>query len=312
MQLQRESGFSRAHDARQFSADWRTYFASSAYAHRWMLQLIGRWTEVLFPGFVALAGGVGGWICGWRARGRLREISILYGGLAAAAFWASLGPDAGMYRVLNALLPAFSFMRAPSRFGMLVAFSLSVLTGVAIAALLSRIQRAAPGQASSDARSFSVSRSSVVAVLIGAVVVLELFTALSFSRVPPVNPAYRLLTRLPRGPVIELPFYSWRFASARTEYVLNSTVHWMPLVNGYSSYTPPDFMEKTPILGGFPSREAFEILEADRVKYALFHMDRFSPDARADLVSRLEAFDRHLRRLYADQQVWLYEIVEFP
>jgi hypothetical protein len=112
--------------------------------------------------------------------------------------------------------------------------------------------------------------------------------------------------------VIELPFYSWRFASARTEYVLNSTVHWMPLVNGYSSYTPPDFMEKTPILGGFPSREAFEILEADRVKYALFHMDRFSPDARADLVSRLEAFDRHLRRLYADQQVWLYEIVEFP
>ena len=25
-------------------------------------------------------------------------------------------------------------------------------------------------------------------------------------------------------------------------YMLNSTAHWMPLVNGYSDYIPPDFV----------------------------------------------------------------------
>jgi hypothetical protein len=342
MRLQRETGFARAHDARQFSADWRTYFASSAYAHAWMLRIIGRWNEVLFPGFVALVGGVAGFLAGWRGRStdavvasaqwrassgqrsdrrapipaapqRLREVSILYGGLAVLAYWASLGPDAGLYRVLNLTLPAFSFMRAPSRFGLIVSFALSVLAGVAISALLARLARPAPNEPAADARTFwHLSRPAFVSLLIALVAVLELKAPLSFSQVPPVNPAYRMLAGLPRGPVIELPFYSWRFAAARTEYVLNSTVHWMPLVNGYSSYTPREFMENTPALGGFPSLEAFRILERDRVRYAVFHVDRFSPDAREDLIKRLATFDRYLRRLYADESVWLHEIVEFP
>src|SRR5690606_11688373 len=52
MRLQRATGFARPLDeARQWSADWRSYLASSAYAHRWLLPLIGSWREVLFPGF---------------------------------------------------------------------------------------------------------------------------------------------------------------------------------------------------------------------------------------------------------------------
>jgi hypothetical protein len=94
--------------------------------------------------------------------------------------------------------------------------------------------------------------------------------------------------------------------------MLNSTAHWMPLVNGYSSHIPREFLEKTPALGGFPSLEAFKILERDRVRYAVFHMNQFSPDAREALVARLRAFDRYLARRYADDRIRLYEIVEFP
>jgi hypothetical protein len=135
---------------------------------------------------------------------------------------------------------------------------------------------------------------------------------LSFSPVPPVETAYRVLATLPRGPVLEMPFYSNRFASARTQYMLNSTAHWMPLVNGYSSHTPQDFLEKTPVLGGFPSAESFELLERDRVRYVVFHIDQFSPEVREGLVARLGTFDRHLARRYADERIWLYEIVEYP
>jgi len=205
-------------------------------------------------------------------------------------------------------------LHAPSRFGVIVAFALSVLAGVSISALLARFGGPARGGTVADVRSApSVSRkSALAAIIVAAAAVVELKVPLSFSPVPPVEPAYRVLATLPRGPVIEMPFYSRRFTSARTQYMLSSTAHWMPLVNGYSSHTPQDFLDKTEALGGFPTLEAFKVLERDRVRYAVFHMNLFTPDARDDVLARLRAFDRHLLRHYADDRVWLYEIVEFP
>src|ERR1700688_3041591 len=47
----RATGFSRSVEtAGSFSADWRAYFASSAYAHAWVLNFLHTWREVLFPG----------------------------------------------------------------------------------------------------------------------------------------------------------------------------------------------------------------------------------------------------------------------
>jgi hypothetical protein len=112
--------------------------------------------------------------------------------------------------------------------------------------------------------------------------------------------------------VIEIPFYSNRFASERTKYVLASTAHWMPLVNGYSSHTPRDFLENVQALSEFPSLDAFRILERSRVRYAVFHMNVLDPAARQEVQTRLQAFDRYLERRYADDRIWLYEVVGFP
>ncbi|MBI2220333.1 MAG: hypothetical protein HYU53_03905 [Acidobacteria bacterium] len=303
LRLRSETGFSRPlEDSRLWSATWRTYLASSAYAHAWMLPIIRQWNEVLFPGFVASVAGAAGLAFGWRAGGRLRETAVLYGGLAALAFWASFGPDAGFYRGLHAIVPGFGFLHAPSRFGVVVVFALSVMAGVSISALLARLGRSR----------FAARAARLAAGVLVAAAALELKTPLAFPPVPPVEPAYGVLATLPRGPVIEIPFYSNRFAAARTEYLLNSTAHWMPLVNGYSSHTPRDFIEHTNALAGFPSLEAFTLLERDRVRYAVFHLNRIGPDAREDVLARLRAFDRYLARRYADDRIWLYEILEFP
>ena len=279
-----------------------------------MLPIIGRWKEVLFPGFVAVVSGAAGFGVGWLARGRLREVSILYGGLAALAFWASLGPDAGLYRVLYSGVPAFSLLHAPSRFGVVAGFALSVLAGVSISALLARLE--STGRAGTVANSSSTPwvrrRAALAAITVMAAAVMELKVPLSFPAVPPIETAYRVLATLPRGPVIEMPVYSTRFAFARTQYMLSSTAHWMPLVNAYSSHIPQDFLDKTEALGGFPSLEAFTVLAHDHVRYAVFHMNLFTPDARDDIVARLREFDRYLLRRYADDRVWLYEIVAFP
>jgi hypothetical protein len=294
--LQRETGFTRSlESARQFSADWRTYFASSARAHAWMLRLIVRWGEPLFPGFVALGFGVAGAGIGWFARGRLREVSVLYGSLAALALWGSLGPSAGLYRVLYAAVPIFSLLHAPSRFGLVVSLALSVLAGIGLSALFAR-----------------VGRPALAAGLLAAATAVELATPLRFARVPPVEPAYRVLAALPRGAVIEMPVYSGRFAFERTRYMLSSTAHWMPLVDAYSDYIPVDFLEHANVLGQFPTREAFELLERDDVRYAVFHLDKYSPDNLPQLLSRLNAFSPYLRQLYADDQTRLYGIIGFP
>ena len=85
----------------------------------------------------------------------------------------------------------------------------------------------------------------------------------------------------------------------------------MPLVNGFSSHIPRDVVENTPTLGGFPSR-GFKILRRDRVRYAVF-----TPYAWIRIRSRITGCeaakcDPYLRRRYADDRVWLYEIVGFP
>jgi hypothetical protein len=315
LRLERTNGFTRAIDASQFSADWRAYLASSAYAHSWMLPRIGHWNEVLFPGLVALVAGVAGLRTAWVRRGRLREIAILYGGLLVLALWASFGPAAGLYRVLNATFPAFSLMRAPSRFGVLVAFSLSVLAGVSIVALLGRLER--PGDRATDRAADRAASNRhrtplFAAAALAAVAVLELEVPLAFSPVPPTEPAYRVLATLRRGAIIELPFYSTRFASERTRYMLNSTAHWMPLVNAFSSYIPPDLFAKTDSLSQFPTADALKMLEGDGVRYAVVHLNLFSPEARDDVIARIDEFQEYLARRYADDHVRIYEIVGAP
>jgi hypothetical protein len=132
-------------------------------------------------------------------------------------------------------------------------------------------------------------------------------------QVPPVEPVYRTLATLPRGPVIEMPFfYPAVGLFQHTKYMLASTAHWMPMVNGYSDYIPPDFYEHVMLLAPFPSRDAFKILEPNAVRYAVFHMYGYNTENRNDVLTRLKEFEPYLRPLYADETTRLYEIVGFP
>lgn len=293
--LQRTTGFKRTiADAANYAANWSAYLASSAYAHAWWLRWLPRWTEVNFPGVVATIFGLAG--CAAARTPREREVVLVYGSLAVLACWASFGPSAGLYTVLYTLVPPFSWMRVPGRFGVMVTFALAVLAGVALARLLARTRRA-----------------TIVATAIAAMAVGELLVDLRLRDVPPVSPAYRALAALPRGPVIELPFYYPEVGLFQhAKYMLASTSHWMPLVNGYSDYIPPDFRDHVLTLAPFPSRDAFKILEPNFVRYAVFHMNGYNTENRNDVLTRLKEFERYLRPLYVDDALRLYEIVGFP
>lgn len=302
-----EQGFRRTiEDSIRYSANAQSYLASPAHAHTWMLGVTSgwtRWVDALFPGFLAIALGIAGLVAAWRApgddgaAGRTRETAGLYGSLGALAFWASFGPAAGLYAVLFRL-PLFSFLRAPARLGLIVAFALAVLAAVAIA----RVVRRWPAR-----------RGHMLAGGLAFAALVELnVLPFPWERAQPIPPVYAHLAGMPRGPVAEFPFYGGRVAyHLHTQYMLFSTAHWMPLVNGYSDHIPADFRAAATVLDSFPSRDTFGVLRRLRVRYIAIHWDMFGP--RADEVrQRLQPFTPYLRAIGADSTMSLYEIVEFP
>jgi hypothetical protein len=296
LSLQRDLGFSRTlDDARRFSARWIGYLASSSYAHAWMLRFLPPWgSEVIFPGFFVTTLGIAGAWLGRRTR--RGELTLIYGGFVVLALWSSFGPAAGLYTVLYRAVPVFNLLRVPGRFGLIVVFGLAVLAGLAVSSLLSRSRH-----------------PNLVAAILCLATAGELFVGLDVQEAPPVAPVYRMLATLPPRPVIEMPFYYPQVGVYQhTKYMLASTSHWMPLVNGYSDYMPPDFFENVMVLATFPSHDALKILEPNGVRYAVLHMYGYNTENRNDVVKRLAEFEAYLRPLYIDDTTRLYQIVGFP
>ena len=294
--LRYRTGFVRPlAESLRYSANWQAYIASGALGHQWMLPLVSHFKEALFPGFVVTAIGVGGVLAAWRWAGRPREPMVLYGALAALALWASFGPAAKLYAWMYAVVPLLDWLQAPARFGIVVALALSVLSGIAIGRLRRRF-----------------ALSPVIAAGVALVALIELAHPLKFASVPTPDPAYGVLARQPAAPVVELPFFSRRGEMRlHSQYMLNSTTHWMPLVNGYSDFIPQDFRSAAPTLAGFPSLEALEVLEPLQPRYVMIHLDQFEAAARANIIDRLDAFASYLRPIFATDDTRLYEITAF-
>jgi hypothetical protein len=302
-----ETGFARSlRDAREYPADWRAYMASSAWAHRWMLTWLVRWREVLFPGFITGALGLVGLWLGPQpgaVKPAGRDTPLFYGLLGFLAVWASFGPDGGLYTLFYYTIPIFAFLRAPARFGVLVTVALVVLSGIALERLL---------------RGRSGVVQGAIGVAVGVVMVLELTAVPIRWREALVVPrAHQVLATLPRGPVVELPFYPRRPDFHRhSRYMLLSTTHWQPLINGYSDHIPAFFRTIALPVSGFPSIEAFHILARDlgpeRARYAVFHLKLYDRRSRERLLARLHEFRSFLRPLIQEEDVWLFEIVGWP
>jgi hypothetical protein len=94
--------------------------------------------------------------------------------------------------------------------------------------------------------------------------------------------------------------------------MLASTSHWFPLVNGYSDYTPPDFLDNVMVLAAFPSSFAFRVLKPLGVRYALLHMYGYNTQNRADVLARLAQYSAYLKPIYVTDDTRLYEIVGYP
>jgi hypothetical protein len=303
LELQQGEGFARSlDDSRRWSANWRSYVASGAWAHRWVLAHLDPWVEVLFPGVVTTVLGLLG-LAGLAGVARVKPAGVsrddgwFYASVAVIALWSSFGPAAGLYAWLYKAVPVFSWLRAPSRLGLLVALALAVLGGFAVKALLGRARRPAAAAA------------ALVALAMADVCVVPLFMV----EARPLAPAYESLRKWPYGPVAEFPFFYLRMDFPRhSEYMLASTAHWRPLINGYSDYIPPEFRAMVIPLSSFPNPESFAILKQLRAQYVVFHLNLYDRRAVVDLKARIEQYREYLRPIRVEDPVWLFQIAAWP
>jgi hypothetical protein len=287
-------------EAAQLSANASAYLASGAYAHAWWLPLLSAWqpwSEVLFPGIGVLTLAVVATI----VRAAPRRLLLTYGALTILAVWASFGPSAGLYAVLDGVVPGMSLIRAPSRLGIVVTFGLVVIGAFGAARLVRGRRWLWP--------------VLVVALAceLGARTDEWGWPSWPLRTVPSVSAAYQRLAGLPRAPLVEYPFpYISSDFHNHARSMFWSTFHWQPLVNGYSDVIPPDFRDLARPINGFPDPDSFEIMRTRHERYVLWHVDTYSPASRAVLDERMRRYRDYLRPLVETPDEWLFEIVRYP
>ena len=225
------------------------------------------------------------------------DIVAFYAVTGALAFWIALGPRAGLYLMLHNYAPLFSFLRAPERTGIVVTLCLVVLASITLTRIIQLRANRLP-----------------VAAIIFALAVGELVQAPLYMRdAPPLSPAYDILSRLPKAPLAEFPYWATsQDFHGHAEYMLGSTFHWQPLINGYSDHIPQDFRDSAQQLRGFPSPAAFAELEKYGARYVALHLNLFGQQTRDRLPELLDTYSQYLRPLSKEGDIWLFEIVGWP
>jgi hypothetical protein len=302
LRLARDEGFTRSVDeASRFAADWRAWLASSAWAHRWMLRFLGTWNEVLFPGFLATALGIAGAWLGLTGRlGRsdravsTRSLAGFYALIGVLAIWLAFGPAGGLYGFLYDTVPVFAFIRSSGRFGIVTTLAADALMTLVLAHLMRRSDQG---------------RTLVTALVV--VLCAELYSG-PRANVPalPIGPVYHMLADQPRGPVVEFPMFP-RSPEQNARYVLMSTAHWQPLVNGYGAFWPADIQSFAADTKGFPSGGAFDVVRRWGVRYVVVHptlYERHGLATASDVIGRLDALNAQLTFIASDQQSRLYQV----
>jgi hypothetical protein len=200
--------------------------------------------QELFPGLVLTILAVFGAWRGWRTDARPLVAAMV--ATAAAGFVLSLGPEGvrPLYAMLHRFLFGFDAIRAPARFGVLVALGLAPLAALAIRELQAACGRSVP------------SRGSLVAASLIALAGVEYLNVPLPSVPAPAasTPAGQWLARAEGpGAVLYLPLDD---DAGNTSAMLESLEHRRPIVNGYSGQRPAFFMGLVDVLNRLPSAES--------------------------------------------------------
>ena len=206
----------------------------------------------------------------------------------------SFGPAMPGYAALYHWVPPLQGIRNAARFGYLAIVSLGLLAGFSVARLRARWR---------DAR-WLVAATGLVVLAAN----LDAWSApIEYVPVEPLSPINAQLAGT-NAVVAYVPFFQTDRVFHNAPYLLESTRHWRPMVNGYSGYIPPSYDAHARAFADFPASDAIAALRAAGVTHVFVH-DRslrdWTTNETADAVKRSPA----LRVVATDGDLTLYALV---
>jgi hypothetical protein len=257
---------------KDYSATVTGYLAASGRIHfsTWSGRFFKDPVDSFFPGLIILAlAGVA--VVGAVQTRELRPRVYMLLAIAATGFVLSLGTATPVYGVLFHIFPPMQGLRAAARFGNLFLLGIALLGGIGLAVL----RRSLPPKGGSHKRGQGL---AILLIVLANIESLRApFQYRAFTGIPGI---YRLLAREPSQVVLaEQPFFPRWMIFENAPYVLNSTAHWRPLMNGYSGYTPASYQTFADAFWYFPEERAMRAMKDAGVTHVMVHPQRFMADA---------------------------------
>ena len=183
--------------------------------------------------------------------------------------------------------------------GLFVGLSLSVLAGYGVARLGSRIQSAGL-------------RRAIVATACALILLESRSDTLTLQAIPSSPPEiYADLTKdigdSPTAAIVEFPQ-----ASSMPTYMYYSTFHWQNLLNGYSGFFPPSYIDLVYRLESFPDADSLDALRRRGTRYVVVHQQLMPPDRWERIVTgaeRTPGLSLVATRTWRDKEIRLYRVV---
>ena len=218
-----------------------------------------------------------------------------YAILAIFSILLAAGPPIGLWPLVYDL-PAFNFLRVPSRFMLLAILGMAVLGAIAFDRL---------------ARGMSARFRTAATIAAGAVLVAECFTVPLPGHRPygvEIPEADRWLATL-GGPIVVAELPSDYFNERRqSTYMLHSTAHWQKTVHGHSGIRTPlhhDLFEK---LRGFPSDASFDALTSVGVTHIVIHPEMYDAADWLRASTAFPQFHDRVEQVYNDGRSQVYRL----
>lgn len=208
----------------------------------------------LFPGLMALALLIAGL---WPPLDRIRVTHAV--GLALA-LQLTLGFNGLIYGWLYDWVLPFRGLRVPARADILVLLGTCVLAGLGLARIAARVER----------RWLSTAIAAA-AILVASAEYLTKPRLHDVDR--QASEWYPWLRTVPDAVVFEWPAdVPWRlYQMIDVNYMYRSTLHWRPLLNGYSGYYPQSYIDLLVEMRSFPYTEALRYLRRAGANVLVVH-----------------------------------------